>query len=79
MCIHGKIDWKFKMQLPVFVNQKTLSLSYELYLHPRDWPISSEGSKHELQRKREKRMRKMADVEVGLRLTVNLENLKDYE
>lgn len=32
----------------------------------RDWPISSEGSKHELQRKREKRMRNMADVEVAV-------------
>ena len=78
MCIHGKIGGKLKMQFPVLVNQKTPRISHEIYLHLRDWPISSEGSKHELQRKREKRIRKMADVEVGLRLAVN-ENLKAYE
>ena len=48
-----------KFKIP-FVKVNNVSLL------PRDWPISSEGSKHDLQRKREKRMRNMADVEVAV-------------
>ena len=58
MSVHSwNILGKFKIP---FVKVNNVSLL------PRDWPISSEGSKHDLQRKREKRMRNMADVEVAV-------------